>query len=624
MNSLQKHRGPDGDGIFEDSDAGVALGHVRLSILDLTPAAVQPMHTAEGRFVVVFNGEIYNFRELRGELAARGCTFQSTGDTEVLLQGLAELGPHFLTRLNGIFAFALWDRRERELLLARDQIGVKPLYYAELPGGKLIFASEFKALCAHPELVREPNFLALQQHLAYCYASGNHTALKGVMRVPAAHMLRWQANGSRLLLEPYWKLPFNRPQPISRKRAVGLLQQGLQAAVAGQLVSDVPVGGMLSGGLDSSLILALAAEAGQELTCFTTAWTEEQNTLDQASADLPYAKSMASHLGLNLTEITLTSDLTSLLPQLIRHLDEPLADPSILACYAIAKEARRSGIPVLLSGQGGDELFCGYPRYLVMHLTRWLNRLPPQARHWIAQAARNLPSAHAGATGVLLRRIRKALGNIDMDWEHRFLDMCANTPGGEVANLLSPDFRNALAGHAYSDDCIKIMIDAGLSGLQKLQARDLAVYLPNHNLLYMDKISMAAGVEVRVPLLDMGIVSQVLRYPYDWQLAGWRTKALFRDAAKPYVPRNICVRRKAGFGAPFRHWLRHELKALWDDLCSEQTIKSRGWFDYAAIQSARKRSQEGSTDLYMLQWAVMTQEIWAREFLDHNPASERP
>lgn len=622
MGAIQKHRGPDGDGIFEDPKAGIALSHVRLSILDLSSAASQPMRSSDGRYVIIFNGEIYNFRELRSELAARGCVFHSTGDTEVLLHGLAEFGSHFLTLLNGIFAFALWDTQQRELLLARDQVGVKPLYYAELPSGKLLFASEIKALCAHPGLAREPNFAAIQQHLAYSYASGSHTALKGVMRLPAGCMLRWRASNSRPVIERYWTLPFDRPQPHSRERALRLLQSGLEAAVSRQLVSDVPIGGMLSGGIDSSVIVALATECiGTQFECFITAWSDVDNVLDRANSDLPHARQVARRLGLHLTEIVLNPELSEVLPHMIWHLDEPIVDPAILASYSICKEASAQGIRVLLSGQGADELFCGYPRYLVMHATRWIDALPITLRSVVAKLAHEIPGAMEGPVGAMLRRIRKAASGFDLSFADRFLDMCTTTPGNEVANIFSPAVREALSSESYKDNCLQLMQGSGLQGLQTLQARDLTVYLPNHNLLYTDKIGMASGVEVRVPLLDLQIIKQVLRYPYDWQLAGLRTKSLFRDAAAPFVPRRIRRRAKAGFGAPYRKWLRYELNDLWQDLASERTIESRGWFDYAAVQNARKRSQAGSSDLYMLQWALITMELWARQFLDHNPGN---
>ncbi len=621
MGAIQKHRGPDGEGVFEDAEARIALSHVRLSILDLSSAASQPMHSSDGRYVISFNGEIYNFRELRGELVARGRTFRSSGDTEVILNGLAEFGHDFLKKMNGIFALAFWDAHERELVLARDHLGVKPLYYALLPGATLVFASEIKALCAHPGLVRQPNFQAIHQHLAYSYASGAHTALAGVMRLLPAHTLRYRPGKPSVNIQPYWMMPFDQSQPGTRDRATAVLREQLRKSVASQLISDVPVGGMLSGGLDSSLIMALASEqTGRRMECFITSWSESDNVLDHADSDLPHARRVASMLGLRLNEILLKPDLSELLPRMIWHLDEPVVDPAVLATYTICRDASYRGIPVLLSGQGGDELFCGYPRYLVMHGTRWVTNSPQSWRTFAAKWARRLPGAMEGSFGAGLRRIRKATSSLDLNPRERFLDMCTTTPGDEVFKILSPDVRQAVSEYSYKEGCLDYMQATELQGLQALQARDLAIYLPNHNLLYTDKIGMSSGIEVRVPLLDINIVTDVLRYPYSWQLRGLSTKSLFRDAAAPFVPRTIRTRRKAGFGAPYRKWLRYELNELWLELTNPERMAARGWFDFAAVQDARRRSQEGSADLYMLQWAVITMEMWARQFLDKNPA----
>ena len=278
MNSAQAHRGPDGQGVFEDPYAGVALGHVRLSILDLSTAAAQPMYAPDGCGVLVFNGEIYNFQELRQDLVARGHTFHSTGDSEVLLHGLLEYGAEFITRLNGIFAFAWWDARTRELLLARDPLGVKPLYYAAPALGQLLFASEIKALLQHPQLSREPDFIALQQHLAYSHSVGERTALKSVRRLPPGCWLRWRT-GQPFAIHRYWQAPFNQELLNDRQTALADLRLHMQSAIQRQMVADVPVGMLLSGGLDSSLIATLASRhASAGFDCFTIAYSHEENT----------------------------------------------------------------------------------------------------------------------------------------------------------------------------------------------------------------------------------------------------------------------------------------------------------------------------------------------------------
>jgi len=620
MNAAQIHRGPDGNGVFDDAEAEVALGHVRLSILDLSTAASQPMLSPDGRYVLVFNGEIYNFKDLREGLEAKGHSFTSTGDTEVLLQGLIEYGEDFIDKLNGMFAFAVWDRRRGELLAARDHFGIKPFYYAAPEPGTVLFASEIKALCAHPGLSREPDFQALQQHLAYCHASGDSTALKAVKRLPAGHLLRWKAGTRRIEIRRFWSPRFDETPPCERAEEVERLREQVHEATARQLVSDVPTGSLLSGGLDSSFITAAAVQrAAHGFGCYTITYPPSENQLDRFDDDAPHARTMARELGLPLEEISPQPTVTELWPRLIRHLDEPIADPAAITSYLICKRARENGTIVLLSGQGADELFCGYPRYLAMHKTAWLAKAPYFPRRVAAVAARALPGSREGRLGALSRRVRRVLVEIDRPAEQRFLAYCANTPQAEIHRVLSTEFRAALNGQQFTAECEQHMKSRGLAGLHRLQDRDLSIYLPNHNLLYTDKMGMAVGVEARVPLLDVKLAGRVARYPCDWLLAKGQTKVLLRQAAEGVVPRDIIYRRKAGFGAPYRKWLRYDLAEMWNDLTSEDVVRRRGWFDHAALQDARARSQAGKNDLYMLQWAVLTMELWARQFVDDDP-----
>ena len=579
------------------------------------------MHSSDGRFVLIFNGEIYNFRELRQKLAGRGHSFTSSGDTEVLLHGLQEYGISFIEQLNGMFAFAWWDRRERELLLARDHMGIKPLYYASPQPGTLLFASEIKALCAHPGLKREPDFEALQQHLAYCHSSEDRTALKDVKRLQPGHWLRWRATTRRIEIQNFWRLPFKQAPAEDRCEAAAELQRLVREATIKQLVSDVPVGAFLSGGLDSSFLATIAArKIGRDFRCYTISYPNVDNTLDRAHQDAPYARRLAKALGVRLEEIELSPAVADLWPKLIHHLDEPIADPAVISSYLICKLAKENHTTVLLSGQGADELFCGYPRYPLMHATNALNHLPRFLRRFVSHGAHRLPGAREGQLGVSLRRARRVLVELERTPEQRFLSYCANTPEHEVSRIVSPAFKEALRGHTFLDDCLQHMNVTGLAGLQRLQERDLSIYLPNHNLLYTDKTAMAVGLEARVPLLDIDLVNRVVRYPYEWLLAGRKTKVLLRDAARGVVPDEIIDRPKAGFGAPYRKWLRYDLAEMWHELTTETSVRARGWFDYSALQDIRARSQAGKDDLYMLQWAVLTIELWARQFIDRNPA----
>ena len=615
MNQLCIHRGPDGNGVYEAPSENVALGHVRLSILDLSHAADQPMVAADDRGVLVYNGELYNYLELKKDLIGKGYTFASSGDTEVLLKGLIEYGEAFLQKLNGIFAFAFWQPRTGELLVVRDQLGVKPLYYTELGAGDLLFTSEIKALYAHPHFKPEPDFIGIQQHLAYCHSSEDRTALSGVKRLLPGHLLRWKKGN--FSIERYWQADYRALAEGSLEGASASLADTIETAVLRQLVSDVPVGAFLSGGLDSSLITVLAArELGSDLRCYTSTYDGSDNKLDQANPDAPYARQLAKKLGLQLDEITLSPNVADLLPQLIYHLDEPIADPAAIACYLISKQASNDGTKVMLSGQGADELFAGYPRYRAMHLTRHIDKAPMLFRRSLAASAGIIPGAMEGRAGALLRRSKRVLREMGDHPSSRFLAYCASTPQADISSVFSDDVRATLGAANYQDDCLLHMDSRGLEGFNRFRDRDVAIYMPNHNLLYTDKMGMAVGVETRVPLLDMELVRKACQFPSPWLVKGGVDKLILRNAARGIVPDDIIDRPKAGFGAPYRKWLRYDLQELWEDVTSREAIAARGWFDYEAVQNVRKVSQAGKADLYMLQWAIITVELWARQFID--------
>lgn len=613
------HRGPDGRGVWENAADGVVLCHTRLSILDLTAAAAQPMVSADGRYVLIYNGEIYNYRELREELQSKGERFTSTGDTEVLLRGLAREGEAFVARLNGIFAFALWDTERRELLLARDPMGVKPLYYAEPAPGCLTFGSEIKALLADPRIVPAPNFQVLLQHLAFCHASGTGTALKGIRRLEGGRLLRWRAATREIRISSFWKPRFS-GMPALPGDAVDRLRQALRDSVRRQLVSDVPVGAFFSGGLDSTLIAALSApDLRRSFHCYTITYPSSENVVDGAEEDGPYAKRVAEQLGLSYIEWEIKPEVTELWPRLLYSLDEPIADPAAIACYLISKLARNNQTKVLLSGQGADELFAGYPRYRAMHATSIAEYLPKTLRRAAGRTGAALPGGREGRLGASIRRIRRVLVSLDKDPDRRFMSYCANTPDEAVLRILSPDVRRVIQDRLPSDECLRHMDEVGLSGVDRWLERDLTVYLPNHNLLYTDKMSMAAGVEARVPLLDMELVNMVTAMPLSSKIRSGTTKAILREAAQGLVPEEVIRRPKAGFGAPYRKWLRYDLAGMWEDLTCDAVTNRRGWFDPQGLREVRERSQTGAEDLYMLQWAVLTIELWARQFIDRNP-----
>ena len=623
MNAAQAHRGPDGSGVFERPELQVALGHVRLAILDLSDFAAQPMLSPDGRYVLVYNGEIYNFADLRKNLGADGSRSVSSGDTEVLLRGLMRWGSRFVERLNGMFAFALWDNRERELLLARDPLGIKPLYYAEPVPGSILFASEIKAICAHPGVAREPDFKTIQQHLTFCHSCSDRTAIRGVRRLEPGTMLHWRSSTKKKQLIRYWQPRFGEGTARQPSDADGL-RTAIETATKRQLVSDVPIGSFLSGGLDSSLITSIAARRcpqSEPFRSYTISVSQHSNRIDQAHDDAPYARKLAALLGLSFHEIEIVPQVASLLPSLIRHLDEPLADPAVINCYLISQLARQNGTKVLLSGQGADELFGGYPRYAVLQALGWIDRVPGFLRTGISRGARLLPGAMGGRGGSTIRRLRRVLSDIHRPPDERFLAYCMATPADIARSVLNEDVQAELEHEQPDDDCRLRMRTSGLVGEDRFLERDLSLYLPNHNLLYTDKMAMAVGIEARVPLLDLELVELACSLPASHKLIP-RPKTVLRQAARGVIPDEIIDRPKAGFGAPYRHWLRNELGPMWNDLTSAATVHRRGWFSPDALRQIRAQSQSGRADYYMLQWAVLTLELWAREFVDQNPAEQ--
>jgi asparagine synthase (glutamine-hydrolysing) len=621
LQRLLRHRGPDGQGAYEDPRGDLTLVHTRLAILDLSDHAAQPMTSPDGRHVLVFNGEIYNFRDLRKELEGAGERFVSTGDTEVLLRGLATQGEAFLSKLNGIFAFALWDARERTLLLGRDPAGVKPLYYASIEPGVCLFASEIKAFYAHPGFRPAPDLEAILQHLAFSHASGERTAFDGVRRVPAGSTLRLKPGDPAAAPRRFWSPRFSDPTSPRGDAAVERLRSAVRQSVVRQLVSDVPVGMFLSGGLDSTLIGAVAApELRDGLRSFTIRFPEGGSLMDSMDEDAVYARKVAAELGLKHQEVEMNPQVAELWPEIIRHLDEPIADPAAIASTLICRLAREANLKVLLSGQGSDELFAGYPRYPAMQMTGAADAMPKAIGSGLAKVARLLPGGREGWLGKGTRRIKRVLTSLDVPPDQRFLAYCAHSPDEAIFAVLSPELKAALGNRAPASACVERMEAAGLTGVDRWLERDLSVYLPNHNLLYTDKTSMASGVEVRVPLIDLEIVDLATRFPPDLKIQGTTTKAVLRAAARGLVSQEILDRPKAGFGAPYRKWLRYDLAEMWNDLTQESVVKKRGWFDVDGVRAIREESQSGRSDLYMLQWAILTIELWARQFLDGRPS----
>lgn len=605
------HRGPDDFGEWHSPESGIGLAHRRLAIIDLSPLGHQPMSDPSGAVVIVFNGEIYNFRELRWELEAEGYGFRSHSDTEVLLALYRARGEAMLAMLNGIFAFAIYDRADQTLFLACDTMGVKPLYFSEGSDG-FVFASELKALVASGGVAASLDISVLFRYLGFLWSPGGATPFKGVRRLGPGEALRvkegrivrrWRWAGSTWAAEPL---------ELDAAEAIHLVQEGVRTAVHRQMVADVPVGAFLSGGLDSSAVVAMAREVSPSIDCFTidTGVVRDAGVID----DLPYARQVAKHLGVKLHEIHVDSSrMAADLERMVFQLDEPLADPAPLNVLYISQLARQHGVKVLLSGAGGDDLFSGYRRHRALMLERYWAWLPVSARAGLRHITARLAQG-----GSWSRRVTKAFAQADLPPDQRLTGYFLWADAQRLLGLFAPEHRAVLAGEAMVaplEDYLATL-PPGLPSLQRMLAMEQRFFLADHNLLYTDKMSMAVGVEVRVPFLDNDLVRLANALLPGLKQRGAEGRWVLKKAMEPYLPHEVIYRPKTGFGAPLRHWLRHELRELVDDLLSADTLRRRGLLDPTAVANLVADDRAGRVDAAYTILGLVCIEIWCREFLD--------
>jgi asparagine synthase (glutamine-hydrolysing) len=614
-NNLQAHRGPDAAGVWFDENGSVGVGHRRLSIIDLSPTGAQPMESQDGATVVVFNGEIYNFRELRSELIEKGYSFRGHSDTEVLLRLYDVYGEDMLSRLNGIFAFGLWDKRTQLLLLARDALGVKPLYYTEHSSG-FAFASEIKALLCLVPQARALDIPALHRYLSYLWCPGEGTPLRGVRKLLPGEAISVQA-GKIARRWTWYKLPVFRDakRDLSVVDAVNGTAEGLRRAVNRQLVADVPVGTFLSGGLDSSAVAAFARESASCLPCFTI---DVKGSLEPGMADdLPYAQRVAQHLGLPLHVVSIDAQqMATDLEAMIAQLDEPLADPAALNVLYISRLARSGGIKVLLSGAGGDDLFTGYRRHVAAALEHYWSWLPSSARRSLVRATAGLDQRKAFS-----RRMAKLFSGADLSGDARLANYFNWSKETELLSLYTADFRKCLKQEAAATPMIEFLrpLSKRVPPLERMLALEQRFFLADHNLMYTDKMSMAAGVEVRVPFLDLDLVEHAARIPTATKQRRGVGKWVLKKAMEPYLPSDVIHRTKVGFGAPLRQWMHHDLKSLVGDVLSTKSLATRGLFEPTKVQELIRKNDTGQIDSAYLLLSLMSIEIWCRVYFDRLP-----
>ncbi|MCH7813288.1 MAG: asparagine synthase (glutamine-hydrolyzing) [Planctomycetes bacterium] len=617
MCQAMAHRGPDDAGTWHDASAQVGLGHRRLSIIDVSSAGHQPMCSADETVWISYNGEIYNFRELRSELEDKGYRFKSQSDTEVLVYLYQDLGERLLEKLNGIFALAIWDTRKRQLLLARDHAGIKPLYYWQ-EGGRLFFASEIKALLRLPDVPRQLNRQAVPDYLTFLWVPGDRTMLAAIRKIEPGHALTWR--DGQVSIRPWFSLAYVPDESVAEEEWVQRVHDTFLRCTQRQMVSDVPLGAFLSGGLDSSSIVAgmRLAYPNRRIKCYTIRFNAGDMVRDQFVEDYPYARRVADHLDLTLESIVLDPSCISLLPKMIYHLDEPDADPAVFPSYLISKLAREDGTTVLLSGTGGDEVFFGYRSHVAYRQYDRLRYVPRWLLTPLLSLAERVCAAAGGAQSARARRLRRFNSGLRQQGLERHVAMSDWSSPATRAALYSPELLDDLAGHDPIPDCMRRYYD-GFVGTGNLNRRShvlIQTFLAAHNFLYTDKSSMAASIEARVPFMDLELMRLCARIPERFKLRGGVTKYLLKKAMEPYLPQEVIYRSKTGFGAPLRKWIAEDLDPVIHELLSTERLKARGLFEPATVQRILDENRANRADHAYLIYALLGLEIWQQTFID--------
>lgn len=599
-----EHRGPDDEGQL--IEAGVAMGMRRLAVIDLSTGR-QPISNEDGMIQVVFNGEIYNFRELRKLLIARGHKLSTQTDTETIAHLYEDEGDGCVDRLRGMFGFAIWDRSDRSLFLARDRVGKKPLHYT-MVGGNLVFGSEIKSLLQYPGVKREINYKAISDFLSFGYVPDPATAFKDIHKLPPGHTLRFK-NGL-VTIRRYWDFDYSStrdpeaPKQVEdERRCIERLRELIAESVKLRLESDVPLGAFLSGGIDSSLIVAMMS---REMKVKTFSIGFPENGFDE----LRYARIAARHFGSDHHEFVVTPDLCRLVDEIVWHHDEPFADVSSVPTYVVSKLAREH-VTVALSGDGGDEVFGGYERYLIDRKRDSYGRIPGFIRRSMLKTSRVLPRGTYG---------KGFIRSISLDPTARYVDSVTYFDRDSQLDLISGDARQAIGEYDPSLGFEEIFDTPAIrSRLERLLYLDSKTYLPGDILVKVDRMSMANSLETRAPLLDHRLIEFAQTIPAEFKLRGIETKYILKQAALGLVPEEIINRPKQGFDVPIRRWFNHELREMLDDTLNDQRARERGDFNHKAVLAILNEHRRGTRDHARRLWGLLVLELWRRVFIDERP-----
>ncbi|MBS1188664.1 MAG: asparagine synthase (glutamine-hydrolyzing) [Rhodocyclaceae bacterium] len=603
MGAITRHRGPDDEGWHQDGNC--IIGMRRLSIIDLA-GGHQPFASEDGSIWLVCNGEVYNFRELRRELEAAGHRFRSASDCEVILHAYEAWGDGFALRLSGMYNFALWDARRRRLLIGRDRIGVKPLYW-RLDGQRFAFATEAKALLDLPGPAPRVDRVALASYLNLGYVSAPRSMFEGIAKLPAATLMSMEDGATTVAC--YWTPPERTEQGIGEVEWAERIRTGIERSVRMQMVSDVPIGAFLSGGIDSSAVVAcMAAAAHGPVKTYAIGF--EGSAADNFYNELPYARRVAKLYGTDHHEIVVRPDVVALLPRLLWHLDEPIADTAFITTYLVSEFARRE-VTVILSGVGGDELFGGYRRYLGNHYAARFARLPGFLRSLAKQAGRLLPADRHSSWLNVARLAKAFLESAELSFDERYrayLQIMERSLAGRLLAGGTPapwdPLVEAFAGCRQDDACNQML------------AVDMASQLPDDLLLLTDKMSMAVSLECRVPLLDHELLEMAATMPETVKIRGGVLKAAMKNALADRLPPDILHRPKRGFGTPMGAWLKGELSALLERLLSPEALAARGLFDPGVVGRLLADHRANRRDYTDALLSLVNFEVWARIYLD--------
>jgi asparagine synthase (glutamine-hydrolysing) len=605
MNAAIIHRGPDDDGFYIHENVG--LGMRRLSIIDLS-GGKQPIHNRDKTAWLIFNGEIYNYQQLREDLEKQGSQFYTKSDTEVVLHLYDRYGVDFLQHLRGMFALAIWDTRDDSLFLARDRVGKKPLLYSHQPNGDLIFGSEFQALLKHPAISREIDFEAIHHYLSYICVPAPLTAYKQIRKLKPGHWLRWKKG--EIETKRYWLPDFSEKLDISEDEAQDEVLKILRESVRLRMISEVPLGAFLSGGVDSSAVVALMAqESSQPVKTFSIGFEE------QDFSELKYAKKVAEHVGAEYHEFIVKPNAVEVLPTLIQHYGEPYADSSAIPTYYVSKETRKH-VTVALNGDGGDESFAGYERYTAMRLAERYKKFPAILRKPFVEFPLSVLPTPDGRQNRL-RSAKRFVKAAALSKTTRYLNWVSGGAESIKKGLYTDSFRHETAAFE-SERIVKEWFDRanGIGVLDASLMTDQQTYLPNDLLVKVDIASMAVSLEARSPFLDHNLIEFAAKLPENIKAKGLDTKTLLKKITAKLVPPEVVYRRKMGFGVPVGYWLRNEMKDfLYEVLLSEKSL-NRGIFKPAAIKSLIERHVSGKEDLTFPVWTLLMLELWFQMFID--------